>query len=106
MITLTEKAIEQLKKLCGAEKKKDCGLKIDVQPGGCAGFQYAMDFQEKPDKGDLTLEEGGMKIFISEPAVEFMKGTTLDYVESLSGSGFAFNNPNVKSSCHCGKSVC
>lgn len=103
---VTDIAVTQLKKLAKEAKQVGSGIKIDVTPGGCAGFQYYMDFQKKADTGDIEMEQGGMKIFINTSVVEFLKGTTLDYVESLSGSGFSFKNPNVRSSCHCGKSVC
>ena len=77
-----------------------------MQPGGCSGFQYGMDFSEKPDENDEIVEQHGVKVFINKESIEFLKGSNIDFVESLQGSGFKIDNPNVKNSCGCGKSVC
>lgn len=106
ILTLTKNAAAQLKKLQTSSKKKDYGLRIEVSAGGCAGFQYFLDFEKKSDANDFVLEEKGFRIFVDPVSAEFLKGTELDYVESLEMSGFKFNNPNVTHSCHCGKSVC
>lgn len=106
ILTLTKNAAAQLKKLQTSSKKKDHGLRIEVSAGGCAGFQYFLDFEKKFDSNDLVFEQSGFRIFIDPVSAEFLKGTELDYVESLEMSGFKFNNPNVTHSCRCGKSVC
>lgn len=105
-VTLTKKAAEKIAEISKQEKKEGYGLKLYVFPGGCAGFQYGMDFEEKADKTDKVIEEHGVKLFIDKDSVEFLKGVKIDFVESLQGSGFKIDNPNVTKSCNCGSSVC
>lgn len=106
ILVLTDKAVSQLQKLQKSMKKEGHGLRVEVMPGGCAGFKYFVDFEEKPDKEDVVLKENGFTLHLDPTSAEFLKGTEMDYVESLEASGFQFNNPNVTHSCHCGKSVC
>jgi iron-sulfur cluster assembly accessory protein len=106
LMAMTDFAAEQLKKLQKQLKKNGHGIRIEVSPGGCAGFQYFIDFEKDPSERDIVLEEKGFKIFIDPVSADFLEGTTLDYEESLQASGFRFNNPNVTHSCNCGKSVC
>ena len=105
-ITLTKKAAEKVLDISKQEKKADFGLKLYVFPGGCAGVQYGMDFEEKADKTDKVIEQHGVKLFIDKDSMEFLKGVKIDFVESLQGSGFKIDNPNVTKSCNCGSSVC
>lgn len=105
-ITLTEKAAKKIMELAKSEKKDKFGLKLFVFPGGCSGFQYGLDFEDKPDKTDIVSEQHGVKLFIDSDSLDLVKGAKIDYVESLQGSGFKIDNPNVTNSCHCGKSFC
>ena len=105
-ITLTKKAAEKIFDISKQEKKAGYGLKLYVFPGGCAGFQYGMDFEEKADKTDKVVEQHGVKLFIDKDSIEFLKGVKIDFVDSLQGSGFKIDNPNVTKSCNCGSSVC
>ena len=104
--SLTQNALAQFKKLQKAEEKTGYGVRLDVIPGGCAGFKYFMDFEQEADKEDVVVEQDSLRLFIRPESVEFLQGTELDYVQTLEKSGFQFNNPNVTHSCHCGKSVC
>lgn len=106
LLSLTKSAANQLLKLQKSQKKIGQGLRVEVSAGGCAGFQYFLDFAKSHDKKDLVYKEQGFQLFIDPTSAEFLKGTELDYVETLEMSGFQFNNPNVSHSCHCGKSVC
>jgi iron-sulfur cluster assembly accessory protein len=104
VITITDKAIEMVRKALAEEGLTEHGLRIAVQGGGCSGLQYALDFSESPRPGDTILERDGVKVFIDMASAQFLKGTEIDYVSSLSGSGFKFNNPNAKRTCGCGHS--
>jgi iron-sulfur cluster assembly accessory protein len=105
-ITLTKKAADKVKELSKEEKKEGSGLKLYVFPGGCSGFQYGLDFEEKPEENDIVLEQHGVKIFVDKDSVDMLKGVKIDFVDSLQGSGFKIDNPNVGNSCGCGKSFC
>ena len=104
MITLTEKAGVKLKEILEAEKKDGYGLRINVQGGGCSGFQYGMTFEEAALDGDQVVETNGVKVFIDSQSATLLSGIQVDYVDSVDGAGFAILNPNAKSSCGCGKS--
>ena len=106
VLTLTDTASKQLKKLASEMKKDNYGVRVEVSPGGCAGYKYFLDFEENSSEGDLVFESHGLNLFVDPVSAQFLQGTELDYVESLTASGFQFNNPNVTHSCHCGKSVC
>ena len=105
-VTLTKKAAEKILEFAKHEKKKDFGLKLYVFPGGCSGFQYGMDFEERPEKTDVVMEQHGVKLFVDSDSIDFLKGATIDFIDSMHGSGFKIDNPNVKHTCGCGKSVC
>jgi len=102
---LTDQGAKKVTDIMKEQKKEGYGLKISVIRGGCAGYTYNMDFEKEPEKDDNVIESKGVKMFIDKKSAEFLKGTSIDYVESLQESGFKIDNPNAKSSCGCGKSV-
>lgn len=103
-VILTSNAVNKVKELAQKQKKKDFGLKIGVGEGGCAGFSYSMSLVRSPKQDDITLEQKNIKIFISKKDLELLKGSSIDYLESFSKSGFVVNNPNAHSTCSCGQS--
>src|SRR5262245_35613497 len=103
-LTLTEKAIEQVKALLARDNRKDYGLRVSVADGGCSGFSYKLDFAKRAEPGDLVLEQGNLKVYVDSSSVAHLKGTTIDYVNSLYGGGFKFSNPNASGTCGCGTS--
>ena len=103
-VILTPKAVEMIKKALAEENLSGHGLRIAVQGGGCSGLQYALDFSDESRPGDTVYETEGVKLYIDLASLTYLKGTTIDYVSSLSGSGFKFSNPNAKRSCGCGSS--
>jgi iron-sulfur cluster assembly protein len=103
-LTLTEKAIEQVKALLARDNRKDHGLRVSVADGGCSGFSYKLDFAKKAEPGDLVLELDNLKVYVDSKSVAHLKGTTIDYVASLYGGGFKFTNPNASGTCGCGTS--
>ena len=105
-VTLTEIAAKNVKDMQKQEKKDSYGLKLYVFPGGCSGFQYGLDFEKSPQKTDIVSEQHGVKLFIDKESVEMLKGTRIDFVDSLKGSGFKIDNPSAQHSCGCGKSFC
>lgn len=103
-MTLTEKAIEQIKTLLARDNRKDHGLRVSVADGGCSGFSYKLDFAKEEAPGDLVLELDNLKVYVDPNSVAHLKGTTIDYVTSLYGGGFKFTNPNASGTCGCGTS--
>ncbi|MGJ5819224.1 HesB/IscA family protein [Paludibaculum fermentans] len=104
MITLTQTAVGKVKEILDAQEPKPEGLRISVVGGGCSGFSYSMAFENAPGMLDKTYKYGELKVFVDQASMLYLDGAEVDYVESLEGSGFKFNNPQVKSTCGCGSS--
>src|ERR1700712_2932937 len=104
MITITEKAAAKVKEIASAEALEGQGLRLRVVGGGCAGFTYDLYFEDKMGEMDEEFEPNGVQLFIAPLSFQYLEQTEIDYVEGLHGSGFKFNNPNVKSTCGCGSS--
>ena len=103
MLQMTPVAIQKVKSIL-AERGDDAGLRISVVGGGCSGFQYQMSLDTQPATDDQVIEQDGLKVFVDGRSLLYLNGTTIDYVDGLSGSGFKFENPNSKGSCGCGES--
>ena len=104
MITLTEQATQAVKEFIKAESKEGSGLRIAVVGGGCSGFQYDLALAEGATDADETFTFGDLNVFVDRASLTYLKGTTVDFVNDLRGSGFTFQNPNAVSSCGCGHS--
>ncbi|HZT74800.1 MAG TPA: iron-sulfur cluster insertion protein ErpA [Terriglobales bacterium] len=103
MINVTPKAVEKVKEIMAQQTPLPGGLRVAVVGGGCSGFSYSMQF-DTPTAQDKTLEVDGLKVFVDPMSLMYLDGCEVDYVETLEGSGFKFNNPNVKHTCGCGSS--
>jgi iron-sulfur cluster assembly accessory protein len=104
MIQLTENAVGKVNEILNMQEPKPAGLRIAVVGGGCSGFSYSMAFETQPSMLDKTYNFGDLKVFIDSASMLYLDGAEVDYVESLEGAGFKFNNPQVKSTCGCGSS--
>lgn len=103
-LQLTDDAKEQLDKAMEAQGKEDYGLKIGVEPGGCAGLQYSMAFLNEPQNGEKAIDRDGFTFFVEPNHEPVLDGITIDYVNTMMGGGFKIENPNAEKSCGCGKS--
>ena len=104
MITVTPKAAEKIQEFMKEEAEKPQFLRVYVQGGGCSGLSYGMGFEKQAEEDDIVLEEAGVKLLVDSYSIDHLKGANVDYIESLMGSGFKINNPNVTKSCSCGHS--
>ena len=104
MVQLTERAVGKVKEILEQQDPKPAGLRIAVVGGGCSGFSYSMAFENTPQLLDKTYQFDGLKVFVDQASLLYLDGANVDYVETLEGSGFKFENPNVKSTCGCGSS--
>ncbi len=105
MITLTEKAASELKGLMAQENKADAALRVWVAGGGCSGLSYGMALDDNaPEAEDQVFEQDGVKIFVDPLSLNYMSGSSVDYVDDVLGGGFKIENPNATSSCGCGSS--
>lgn len=104
-LTLTETAVQEVKKFMDAEGVSElAGLRVRVVPGGCSGFQYAMNVEEAPGATDEVVESSGLRLFVDMFSAQYLDQVQIDYVTSVMGSGFTFNNPNATGGCGCGSS--
>lgn len=103
-VDVTAVAVQKVKEILAQQEPKPAGLRLAVVGGGCSGFSYQMNFENETNPIDKTFEFDGLKVFVDQASLMYLKGTKIDYVESLTGSGFKFENPNVKSTCGCGSS--
>ena len=105
MVTLTNIATEKVKAFLDSEDAdaSGAGLRVGVRGGGCSGFQYSLALDEKRDD-DHVFEHEGITVLVDPASLRYVDGSTVDYTESLMGSGFEVQNPNVVASCGCGSS--
>src|SRR6478752_4332002 len=97
MLALTPKAAEKVKEIQVAENiEATYGLRLRVVGGGCSGFAYDLYFDQKMDT-DRIIDSCGVQLVVDQMSLQYLAGTTVDYVEGLQGAGFKFLNPNVKS---------
>jgi iron-sulfur cluster assembly protein len=104
MISLTDTAADQLKKILSEENNPNLGLRVFVAGGGCSGFQYQMVLEDETRDGDEITENAGVRLYIDQFSKRYLEGSEIDFVNSLMGGGFTVHNPNAVSSCGCGSS--
>ena len=104
MVTVTTKAAEKIQEFMKEEAESPEYLRVYVQGGGCSGLSYGMGFEKAPEEDDIIMTENGIKLLVDSYSVDHLQGANVDYIESLMGSGFKINNPNVTKSCSCGSS--
>ena len=96
---LTLKAIQKLQNY--RQENPDLPyLRIRVEAGGCAGFQYVFLFERSPEADDNIIGEEA-QVLIDPASQPFLEGATLDYTEELIGASFVINNPSATKSCGC-----
>lgn len=105
MISLTPTAVSKVKEILSQQTPEPTGLRVAVVGGGCSGFSYHMAFENQVNQdSDNVYEFEGLKVLVDQMSEMYLEGVSIDYIETLEGSGFKFNNPNVKSTCGCGSS--
>jgi iron-sulfur cluster assembly accessory protein len=105
MVSLTPVAITKVKEILTQQTPSPTGLRVAVVGGGCSGFSYHMAFENQVNESsDNVYEFDGLKVMVDQMSEMYLDGVQIDYIESIEGSGFKFNNPNVKSTCGCGSS--
>lgn len=105
-LILSERASEEVRKFMAAEQmpEAEAGLRVSVLPGGCSGFKYSLNIEERALEDDMVFEVSGIRVFVDGFSAQYLNGTTVDYVSSMQGSGFTFSNPNASGGCGCGSS--
>jgi iron-sulfur cluster assembly protein len=105
VVTLTARAAEKVRGLMADEPAGEAEvLRIAIQGGGCSGFEYALGFDRGAQDGDTELEFHDVRVVVDPFSAPYLKGATIDFLETLQESGFKIDNPNASSSCGCGHS--
>lgn len=105
-LVISDRAAEEVRKFIAAEQvpAETAGLRVSVLPGGCSGFKYSLNIEERPVEDDMTADINGVRVFVDGFSAQYLNGVTIDYVSSMQGSGFTFSNPNATGGCGCGSS--
>ena len=104
MFTVTETAAKEIQTLMGQYNNPQLALRVRVVAGGCSGFSYDLAFDDEVGESDNIFESHGVKVLIDKRSLTALDGTELDFVDTMMGRGFTFNNPNAKGTCGCGSS--
>ncbi len=103
-VSLTPNAIAKVKEIMAQQNPVPTGLRVGVVGGGCSGFSYSMSFENGAGMMDKVFDMDGLKVYVDSTSLMYLNQCIVDYVETLEGAGFKFENPNVKSTCGCGSS--
>jgi len=101
-ITLTPAAIEAVQNLLTQKNLPGYALRIFISGGGCSGYQHGMSLEGNVHPEDTVYEYSGVKVVVDEVSIEYLHGTTIDYINDEHGTGFKIDNPNTLPACGCG----
>jgi iron-sulfur cluster assembly accessory protein len=104
VLSLTDAAAGKLRQITADEPNPAAGLRVYVYSGGCSGFRYGMMIEDAPTADDQVLESAGIKVYVDTKSIDLLRGSQIDYVDTLMGAGFTVNNPNAVAACCCGSS--
>ena len=103
-IIFTDSAALKVGSLLKDEENSDLNLRVYVTGGGCAGFQYGLDFDENKDESDTVVINHGVSLIVVPMSVQYLMGAEIDFQEDLQGARFVIKNPNANTTCSCGSS--
>ena len=105
IITISDNAVKQIKKIISNASSEVEGVIVNVDKSGCSGYSYKLEYAKNTDESKFeVIEKDGVKVFIEPKATMFLIGSEMDYTIDKLASRFVFNNPNEKSTCGCGES--
>jgi len=102
-IVLTERAAKRINEIMAGEPAGSM-LRISVNGGGCSGFSYGFDVDRAANEDDVVVERDGAKVLVDQVSLQYMDGSTVDFVDDLIGQSFKIENPQATASCGCGTS--
>ena len=104
MIQMTDNAVAKVNEILSQQQPQPKGLRLSVVGGGCSGFQYSMAFENNQLPLDKVFNYDGLNVYVDQASLLYLDNCRVDYVETMEGAGFKFDNPNVTSTCGCGSS--
>ena len=103
-IDLTDSAHARIENVMNSNKELGSKFRVYVTGGGCSGFQYGFKFDSEVAFDDDVIEFDNFSVLLDSMSYPYLFGSTLDFVEDLSGSKFVIENPNAQTTCGCGES--
>ena len=103
-IKITDACVAKVKELLAEDGNQGMMLRVFVQGGGCQGFQYGFQFEEKPGEDDTQMHRDGVTFLVDSLSFQYLVGAEIDYKDDLEGSQFVIRNPNAVTTCSCGSS--
>lgn len=103
-VRLSPSAAKRVQAIAARQGNPALKLRLSVDGGGCAGFQYKFGLETEPAPDDVAVETDGVTLLVDSVSLPFLEGAEVDYVESLGGAAFQVKNPNATSGCGCGTS--
>ncbi len=105
VVALTERAAQKILALMAEEPEGEATvLRVAVQGGGCSGFEYALGFDRSALEGDVQTSSHGVDVVVDPFSAPYLRGASIDYLETIQEAGFKIENPNAVSACGCGHS--
>ena len=104
MLSLSDSAVKRVAYLMSQEENPDVMLRVVVNGGGCAGFQYGFSFDDSKTDDDVVIEQAGVKLVTDNMSLMYLAGAQIDFVEDMIGAAFSIKNQNAASTCSCGTS--
>jgi iron-sulfur cluster assembly accessory protein len=104
LVTLSDAAVAKLTELTKDETDPNVGLRVYVYSGGCSGYRYGMMLEDQPADEDVRVQSKGISVYVDPQSTQLLRGSEIDYVDTLMGAGFTVNNPNAVTGCGCGSS--
>lgn len=103
-VGVTQNAAMRAAELIAKKGDPSLKLRVEVNSGGCSGFQYGFSLDSERRDDDVEIERDGVTVLIDSSSLLYLAGSEIDYVEDVMGSTFTINNPNATASCGCGTS--
>jgi len=103
-LVFTDAAALKVKELLADEDNPEQVLRVFVTGGGCSGFKYGFNFDERPAEDDTCVANAGVTLVVDPMSLQYLEGAEIDYKETAEGAQFVIRNPNASSTCGCGSS--
>lgn len=104
MINLTPQALKAIQRFIRGSETPVAGLRLSISGGGCSGLQYGMKLEHEKADDDWELDVDGVKLLVDPMTMPLLDNVTIDFIDTLTHTGFKFDNPNASAQCSCGQS--
>ncbi|XP_063804390.1 iron-sulfur cluster assembly 2 homolog, mitochondrial isoform X2 [Pseudophryne corroboree] len=100
-IHLTESCLRRLREVTSSSEF----LRLQVESGGCSGFQYKFCVDSNVTEEDRVFGVDGALVVVDVESLQLVRGSTIEYCEELIRSSFQLtHNPQAAQGCSCGSS--